>query len=96
MSEADLPEGFESWPREIQAKYLEELHNLYFPKLRWWEKAESLEEGSGPRSKQLPPDHPRHAEPDLQGYTCGCNGNPDWYIWLLFDRPRLGQDQDRL
>jgi phage terminase large subunit-like protein len=78
-----LPEGFEQWPKEIQQKYLEELHALYFPKLRWWQKDESLEESSGPRSKQLPPDHPRHADPDLQGYTCGCKGNPDWYIWLL-------------
>ena len=83
MDDPGLPEGFEAWPKEIQQKYLEELHALYFPKLRWWQKDESLEESSGPRSKQLPPDHPRHADPDLQGYTCGCKGNPDWYIWLL-------------
>jgi phage terminase large subunit-like protein len=82
-AEPDLPEGFDKWPREVQAKYWEEFHALYFPKLRWWEKPEALDEASGPRSKQLPPDHPRHAEPDLQGYTCGCDGNPDWYIWLL-------------
>ena len=54
MSEADLPEGFEAWPRAIQQKYLEELHALYFPKLRWWEKPETLEESSGPEAKQMP------------------------------------------
>ena len=72
MSEADLPEGFEQWPRDVQARYLEELHALYFPRLRWWEKPETLNEDSGPRGKQVPPDHPRHTELDLQGYHCGC------------------------
>ena len=95
MAEADLPEGFDAWPRDVQARYLEELHALYFPKLRWWEKPESDEEDSGPRPKQLPPDHPRHAEADNHGYRCGCShlipdcpdcppcpGNPEWSIWL--------------
>ncbi len=72
MGVPDLPDGFEAWPKEIQSRYLEELHNLYFPKLRWWEKPETLDESSGPRGKQLPPDHPRHTELDLQGYHCGC------------------------
>ena len=71
-TEPELPEGFEAWPREVQSRYLEELHNLYFPKLRWWQKPETLGEDSGPRPKQVPPDHPRHAELDLQGYHCGC------------------------
>jgi len=92
---ADLPEGFEAWPREVQSRFLEEYHALYFPKLRWWQKPETDEEDSGPRSKQLPPDHPRHALPDNRGYRCGCShgipnctecppcrGNPDWSIWL--------------
>ena len=82
-AEPDLPEGFDKWPKAVQARYWEEFHALYFPKLRWWEKPETLTRTAGPRSKQLPPDHPRHAEPDLQGYSCGCDGNPDWYIWLL-------------
>ena len=95
MGEAELPEGFEAWPRPIQQKYLEELHALYFPKLRWWEKPETDEEDSGPRPKQLPPDHPRHAEPDNRGYRCGCThgipncpdcppcpGNPEWSLWV--------------
>ena len=47
MSEADLPEGFEAWPKAIQQKYLEELHALYFPKLRWWEKPETLTRTAG-------------------------------------------------
>ncbi len=95
MSEADLPEGFEQWPRDVQSRYLEELHALYFPKLRWWEKPETDEEDSGPRPKQLPPDHPRHSLPDNRGYRCGCShgipdcqecppcpGNPEWLTWL--------------
>jgi len=92
---ADLPEGFEQWPPEIQKRFLEEYHALYFPKLRWWQRPESDEEDSGPRPKQLPPDHPRHGDPDNRGYRCGCPhgipdcpecppcpGNPDWSIWL--------------
>ena len=95
MAEADLPEGFEAWPADIQSRYLEELHALYFPKLRWWEKPETDEEDSGPRPKQLPPDHPRHSEPDNRGYRCGCShgipdcqecppcpGDPNWAIWV--------------
>lgn len=36
------------------------------------------------RPKQLPPDHPRHHEPDAAGNRCGCTG-PDtaWMIWML-------------
>ena len=83
MEAADLPEGFALWPAEIQKKFLEEYHALYFPKLRWWQKPETLEEDSGPRPSQLPPDHPRHHEPDLAGNRCGCDGNPDWSTWLL-------------
>ena len=79
----DFPDGFELWPREIQSQWLDAYHALYFPKLRWWEKAETLGEDSGPRPSQLPPDHPRHADADLAGNKCGCDGNPDWYIWLL-------------
>jgi excisionase family DNA binding protein len=30
-SEPDLPEGFEKWPREVQQRYWEEFHALYFP-----------------------------------------------------------------
>ena len=95
MSEADLPEGFDAWPRDVQSRYLEELHALYFPRLRWWQKPETDEEDSGPRPKQLPPDHPRHSEPDNRGYRCGCShsipdcpecppcpGNPEWSIWI--------------
>jgi phage terminase large subunit-like protein len=80
---ADFPEGFELWPASVQKKWVEEFHALYFPKLRWWEKPETVDEDSGPRPSQLPPDHPRHADADLQGYSCGCGGNADWYIWLL-------------
>ena len=79
----DFPDGFEQWPRSVQERWLADYHALYFPKLRWWDRAETLEEDSGPRPSQLPPDHPRHAEPDLQGNTCGCGGNPDWSTWLL-------------
>jgi len=92
---ADLPEGFDTWPAEVQSRFLEELRALYFPRLRWWQKPETDEEDSGPRPKQLPPDHPRHCEPDNRGYRCGCShgipncpecppcrGNPDWAIWL--------------
>jgi len=80
---ADFPDGFELWPKEVQRQWVEAYHALYFPRLRWWEKPETLEEDSGPRPSQLPPDHPRHPEADLQGYKCGCDGNPDWFIWLL-------------
>ena len=95
MDAADLPEGFDTWPPEVQSRFLEELRALYFPRLRWWQKPETDEEDSGPRPKQLPPDHPRHCEPDNRGYRCGCShgipncpecppcrGNPDWAIWL--------------
>jgi len=69
----EYPEDFERWPPQVQAEWLEGFHALYFPQLRWWEKPETLAEDSGPRPKQLPPDHPRHAELDLQGYHCGCD-----------------------
>ena len=82
-AELDFPEGFERWPKEIQQQWLDAYHALYFPKLRWWERPESLDDDSGPRPSQLPPDHPRHPEPDLNGNTCGCDGNPDWSTWLL-------------
>ena len=54
MDAADLPEGFESWPAEIQKRFLEEFHALYFPKLRWWEKPETDEEDSGPQAQAVP------------------------------------------
>jgi len=91
----DFPDGFDAWPKEIQQRWLEELHALYFPRLRWWQKPESDDENSGPRPKQLPPDHPRHGDPDNRGYRCGCShlvpdcqecppcpGNSEWSIWL--------------
>jgi phage terminase large subunit-like protein len=109
-AEPDLPEGFERWPKEVQAKYWEEFHALYFPRLRWWEKPETLGEDSGPRGKQLPPDHPRHTELDLQGFhcgcdiqhpeedrhrvlTCGCGGNPDWWIHVLLTGRGFGKSK---
>ena len=79
----EFPEGYHLWPKPVQEQWLQELHALYFPQLRWWEKAETTEEDSGPRPSQLPPDHPKHHLPDLQGNSCGCQGNSDWYIWLL-------------
>ncbi len=104
MDAADLPEGFEAWPREIQQRFLEEYRNLFFPKLRWWQKPETDEEDSGPRPKQLPPDHPRHAEPDNRGYRCGCShgipncpdcppcrGNSEWSIWLCLTARGTGK-----
>ena len=104
MSEADLPEGFEAWPADIQKRYLEELHALYFPRLRWWQKPETDEEDSGPRPKQLPPDHPRHGEADSRGYRCGCKhkipnctecppcpGNPEWSTWLMLTARGTGK-----
>jgi phage terminase large subunit-like protein len=69
----DYPEGFGLWPASVQAEWLEGLEALYNPRLRWWQKPETLAEDSGPRPKQLPPDHPRHTELDLQGYHCGCD-----------------------
>jgi phage terminase large subunit-like protein len=91
----EYPEGFTLWPASVQAEWLEGFHALYFPKLRWWEKPESDDEESGPRPKQLPPDHPRHSEPDRRGFRCGCPhlvpdcpvcppcpGNSEWSIWL--------------
>jgi phage terminase large subunit-like protein len=92
---ADLPEGFEAWPREVQQRFIEEFHALYFPRLRWWQKPETDEEDSGPRPKQRPPDDARHCLPDNRGYRCGCPhgipnceecppcpGNPEWAVWL--------------
>jgi phage terminase large subunit-like protein len=45
------------------------------------------------RPKQLPPDHPDHCKSDRNGYYCRwyekdgtehrCEGQDDWYIWLL-------------
>ena len=109
MNDPDLPEGFDQWPKEIQAKFFEEYHALYFPRLRWWQKPESDEEDSGPRPKQLPPDHPRHGEPDNRGYRCGCThgipncpdcppcpGNPDWAIWVNLTGRGTGKTKSRL
>ena len=71
--EIDFPDGFDAWPPAVRKRWLDDYHALYFPKLRWWDRPESLDEDSGPRSKQVPPDHPRHTEIDLQGYHCGCD-----------------------
>lgn len=36
------------------------------------------------RTKQLPPDHPRHHLPDDRGFVCGCTEvDDDWTIWLI-------------
>ena len=91
----DFPDGFALWPPAVQQQWLDAYHDLWFPKLRWWEKPETDDEDSGPRPKQLPPDHPRHGDPDRRGYRCGCvhkipnctecppcPGNPEWSIWL--------------
>ena len=91
----EYPEGFDRWPPQVQQEWLDGLDALYNPKLRWWEKPETDDEDSGPRPKQLPPDHPRHGEPDRRGYRCGCPhlipncpdcppcpGNPEYSIWL--------------
>lgn len=103
-SPLDFPEGFESWPRSVQERWLNDYHALYFPKLRWWDKPETDEEDSGPRPKQLPPDHPRHGEPDKRGYRCGCvhkipdcpdcppcPGNPEWSTWLMLTARGTGK-----
>jgi phage terminase large subunit-like protein len=91
-----FPAGFDRWPREIREQWMSEVRALYFPKLRWWQKPETEDEDSGPRPKQLPPDHPRHGDPDLHGYRCGCvhkipwcrecppcKGNPGYSVWLM-------------
>ena len=93
-SPLDFPDGFEAWPRSVQERWLSDYHALYFPKLRWWDLPESFEEDSGPRPSQLPPDHPRHPEPDLSGNRCGCDGNPDWSTWLLLTGRGWGKALD--
>jgi len=103
----DFPEGFAAWPKDVQAKWAAEIHALYFPKLRWWDKPETDDEDSGPRPKQLPPDHPRHGEPDNRGYRCGCThkipyctecppcpGNPEWSTWLMLTARGTGKALD--
>jgi len=36
------------------------------------------------RPKQLPPDDPRHHEPDRNGFSCGCDRHDQsWHVWLL-------------
>jgi predicted phage terminase large subunit-like protein len=100
----DLPEGFELWPPDVQQQFLEAREALWFPKKRWWEKPETLDEDSGPRPKQLPPDHPRHSEPDMHGYRCGCihkiadcpecppcPGNSDYSTWLMITARGTGK-----
>jgi phage terminase large subunit-like protein len=107
----EYPDGFERWPAQIQAEWIEAYHALYFPKLRWWEKPETDDEDtSGPRGKQTPPDHPRHRDLDLQGYhcgcpikhpaedrdrqlTCGCGGNPDWWLHLIMTGRGFGKSK---
>ena len=103
--EIDFPEGFDAWPPAVRKRWLDDYHALYFPKLRWWDKPESdEEEASGPRPKQLPPDHPRHGEPDSRGYRCGCThkipycpdcppcpGNPEWSTWLMLTARGTGK-----
>jgi phage terminase large subunit-like protein len=100
----EFPDGYELWPKPVQEQWLHELHALYFPKLRWWQKPETDEEDSGPRPKQLPPDHPRHSEADRQGYRCGCvhkipncpecppcPGNLDYSVWLMITARGTGK-----
>ena len=100
----DFPDGFTLWPKEVQRQWVEAYHALYFPKVRWWEKPETDDEDSGPRPKQLPPDHPRHGDPDMRGYRCGCihkiphcevcppcPGNPDWSVWLMLTARGVGK-----
>ena len=66
--EIEFPEGFDAWPPAVRKRWLDDYHALYFPKLRWWDKPESdVEEDSGPRPKQLPPDHPAPRGPGPAG-----------------------------
>lgn len=56
------------------------------------------------RPKQLPPDHPRHPEPDKNGYRCrwvdaegtehNCQGQDDWFIWLFMAGRGCGKRLD--
>jgi len=44
------------------------------------------------RTKQLPPDHPRHHEPDGKGYKCGCDApDHEWSVWLLMSGRGFGK-----
>ena len=33
MTPDALPEGFEAWPKDVQKRWLEEYHALYFPNI---------------------------------------------------------------
>lgn len=42
--------------------------------------------------KQLPPDHPRHPDADpITGACCGCDGDPDWKVWLWMSGRSCGK-----
>lgn len=81
----ELPEGFYEWPEHIQKLFIDEMkRRMPKPPRPWYDIA---------RPKQLPPDHPDHSKSDRNGYYCRwyekdgtehrCQGQDDWYIWLL-------------
>lgn len=74
-----LPQGWEQYSAEQKAELLRLLEQARFKaslRNRPWRKTA--------RPKQLPPDDPVHHLPDEKGYSCGCQGDPDWstYVWL--------------
>jgi phage terminase large subunit-like protein len=61
--------GFASWPKPAQRQFYESLAaEVRSAQVRPWRLQA--------RPKQLPPDDPRHNEPDSRGFRCGC-ARPD-------------------
>lgn len=85
VSGYELPAQFWEWPENVRKIFIDELNKLKpKPPRPWYTIA---------RPKQLPPDHPNHCHADRNGYYCRwyetdgtehrCEGQEDWYIWLL-------------
>jgi phage terminase large subunit-like protein len=80
-----MPDGFDDWPDAVKKYFIDELHKkIPKPPRAWYSMA---------RPKQLPPDNPRHATADHNGYRCRwvdkegvehlCQGQKDWFVWLF-------------
>jgi phage terminase large subunit-like protein len=91
---SELPDGFDDWPPVVRKYFIDQLHKkIPQPPRPWYTLA---------RPKQLAPDHPNHHLADGNGYYCHwedrksgvdhrCQGQDDWYIWLICTGRRTGK-----
>lgn len=79
------PHDWRTWPDDAKRAFIKELE---------WriQISQPLPYFDLARPKQLPPDHPRHHEPDDDGNVCGCTGvDNDYSVWLMMAGRGIGK-----